>query len=397
MKKPELLAPVGSEESLYAALRFGADAIYLGGSMLQLRAKSAGFDDEALTHTIATAHEHGARAYVTCNSLANEDEISAVGEYAKRLHAAHADAAIVSDLGVLASMREACPELELHLSTQASCCNHAAARVYHELGIKRIVLAREMTLVDIRRLRDAVPPDLELEAFVHGAMCMAYSGRCLMSAEILKRSGNRGDCAQPCRWNYALMEEKRPGEYFPVFEEDGKSAILSSKDLNCIDILNEIRDAGVDSFKIEGRMKTGFYVATVVSAYRHAIDGDCPIELCKAELNAVSHRPYTTGFYKGDLPQNHSNDGAYVQDYLFAGSVLSYEDGFVMVRQRNHFEIGDVLEVVSPRALGLSFPVTQIYDMEGELRENAPHPLEILKVACPIELEAGDFLRRRAR
>ncbi len=391
----ELLSPAGDRESLEAALRFGADAVYIGGETLQLRAKSAGFDRETIVEAVKLAHGAGKRLYVTMNSLAKNGEIPLAGEYARFLKDAGVDAVIVSDIGVLAAVREGAPDLELHLSTQASCMNYAAARVYHRMGVKRIVLAREMSIDDIAELRAKTPASLELEAFVHGAMCMAYSGRCVISSYLTGRSGNRGECAQPCRWSYALLEEKRPGEYFPVEQEGGVTAILSSHDLNCIRILDELKAAGVTSFKIEGRMKTAFYAASVTRAYRMALDGTDTIDSCAAELELVKHRPYSEGFYHGYLKENHFNSGRYNHGAVFVGNVLDQKDGMLRVRQRNNFKVGQVLEILSPGRETAAFPVTDIMTESGEHRDAAPHPNEILYIPCPVRAEPGDFLRRR--
>ena len=381
-------------ESLEAALRFGADAVYVGGETLQLRARSAGFDRDALTAAVERVHREKKRLYVALNSLAKNEEIPLAGEYARALYRMGADAVIASDLGVISEIRRAAPELEIHLSTQASCMNYASARAYHDLGVKRIVLARETTVEDIARIRAMTPKTLELEAFVHGAMCMAVSGRCIIRSYLTGRSGNRGECAQPCRWSYALMEEKRPGEYFPIEEDGGYTAILSSHDLCCIDMLGELRDAGVTSFKIEGRMKTAYYVASVVNAYRMALDGG-DIEYCRRELEGVKHRPYSDGFYHGYVRNNHANDGRYRQECVFVGNILESRDGFLKVRQRNNFKVGQTLEILSPGRRAESFEVTRILTDTGEERDAAPHPNEILYIPCGIDAGAGDFLRRR--
>ena len=391
----ELLAPAGDRESLLAALRFGADAVYIGGETLQLRAKSAGFDRETLLEAVKLAHSAGKRLYVAMNSLAKNEEIPPAQEYARFLRDAGVDAAILSDIGVLTAVRESAPGLELHLSTQASCMNYAAARAWHDLGVKRIVLAREMSVDDIAQLRAKTPPSLELEAFVHGAMCMAYSGRCLLSSYLSGRSGNRGECAQPCRWSYALVEEKRPGEVFPLREEDGRSYLLSSHDLNCIRLLGELQAAGITSFKIEGRMKTAYYVASVTRAYRMALDGTDTVDNCAAQLELVKHRPYAQGFYHGYVKENHFNSGTYSHGAVFVGNVLGWRDGLLRVRQRNHFRVGQELEILTPGREIKSFPVTAIFTEAGENREAAPHPNEILYLPCPVRAEAGDFLRRR--
>ena len=395
MKNIELLAPCGDWESLEAAISFGADAVYLGGDLLQLRAAKSAFSGEKLAEAVEYVHKHNKRMYVTVNSFARNGELTPAGDYARYLRDIGVDAAIISDLGVFDAFASAAPELERHISTQANCQNYGAANVYYRLGAKRIVLAREMSLREIKELRENTPEDLELEAFVHGAMCMAYSGRCIISSFLTGRSGNRGECAQPCRWNYALTEEKRPGEYFPIEETDTGTAILSSHDLCCIGFLDKLRDAGISSFKIEGRMKTAYYVATAVNAYRMAIDGSAPVEVCMEELESLKHRPYSSGFYFGELKMGHANSGKYSQSCTFIGRVLSWDDGIARIQQRNNFKLGDTLEVLSPGRPGLSFQVEAISDQEGNPRQRAPHPNEVLLVPCPIELMPGDFLRRR--
>ena len=391
----ELLAPVGSMEALHAALRFGADAVYLGGPLLQLRAKSAGFTFDGIADAANTAHAKGKRLYATVNALAYPDEIDLLPAYANQLKDCGVDAAIVSDLGVLTAMHKACPQLELHVSTQASCTNHASALTWYGLGAKRIVLAREMTIEQIRDLKRRIPDDLELEAFVHGAMCMAYSGRCLLSSAILGRSGNRGDCAQPCRWSYALVEETRPNQSFPVMEEDNHSYVLSSRDLCCIGLLDELVDAGVTSLKIEGRMKTEYYVAVVTNAYRRVLDGTMTVEEAQKELLTVSHRPYTTGFYHGELPKDHSNAGVYTQTHRFAGVVLACENGVATVEQRNRFARGDMLEVVSPVLSRAVLHADEIEDESGAPVEIANRVKAVLKIKTDLPLAPGDLLRKK--
>ena len=382
-------------ESLRAALRFGADAVYLGGPLLQLRAKSAGFTFDEIADAAKQMHEKGKRLFVTVNALAFNDEIIELPAYGNRLLDCGVDAAIVSDLGVLTTLHRECPRLELHVSTQASCTNYASAKTWYELGAKRIVLAREMTVDEIRKLKRNIPDDLELEAFVHGAMCMAYSGRCLLSSAILGRSGNRGDCAQPCRWKYALVEETRPNQSFPIIEEGNTSYVLSSRDLCCIGLLDELIGAGVTSLKIEGRMKTEYYVAVVVNAYRRVLDGTMTVEEARRELDSVSHRPYTTGFYHGELPQDHSNAGVYTQTHRFAGAVLACENGIATVEQRNRFVKGDALEVVSPVLRNAVLSADDITDADGAPVEVANKVKQILRIKTDLPLAPGDLLRLR--
>jgi putative protease len=391
----ELLAPVGSKAALDAALRFGADAVYLGGPLLQLRAKSAGFSFDEIEQAAKLVHAKGKRLYATVNALATSEEIDRLPAYANQLKDCGVDAAIVSDLGVLTTMHRACPALELHVSTQASCQNYAAAMAWYGLGARRIVLAREMTVEQIKTLKSRIPDDLELEAFVHGAMCMAYSGRCLLSSAILGRSGNRGDCAQPCRWSYALVEETRQNQSFPIVQEGNYSYILSSRDLNCIGLLDELIDAGVTSLKIEGRMKTEYYVAVVVNAYRRVLDGTMTPDEAQTELLTVSHRPYTTGFYHGELPEDHSNAGVYTQTHRFVGTVLSCENGVATIEQRNRFAKGDALEVVSPVLTNAVLHADEITDETGAPVGLAKRVKAILHIKTDLPLKPGDLLRKR--
>ena len=395
MNRTELLAPAGDMECVKTAARFGADAVYIGGNMLQLRAKNAGFTGEGVAEAAEYLHGLGKKLYVTVNSFAYNSEIPSCAEYARFLESVGVDAVIISDLGVLAEFGDAAPNLERHISTQANCMNYRTAQIYASMGAKRIVLAREMSLEDIAELHDKLGNEVELEAFVHGAMCMAYSGRCMISSYLTGRSGNRGACTQPCRWNYALVEEKRPGEFFPVEETDEGTAVLSSHDLCCVEILDKLSAAGVYSFKIEGRMKSSFYVATAVNAYRKAIDGTLPIEKCREELDCLQHRPYSTGFYLGEVKNGHNNDGLYRSARRFIANVLDWEDGILKLRQRNHFKVGDVLEVLSPNTEPVSFPVLWIRNEEGEEQETAPHPNQTVFVPCDIPLRSGDILRRK--
>ena len=393
----ELLAPAGSQESLETALYFGADAVYCGGPLLQLRAESAGFDLPGLARAIETAHAAGKKLYVAVNCFARNEEIARAGEYGRTLLEMGADAAIVSDLGVIAALREACPELPIHVSTQANALNYKTVEVFRRLGAARVVLGREMTLAEIEALRGKTQ-GIELEVFVHGAMCMAYSGRCLLSSFLNRRSGNRGECSQPCRWNYYLVEEKRANTLIPVREEDGATAILSSVDLKALALLPRLIAAGVASFKIEGRMKSPYYVGTVVNAYRQFLDGKATLEACDAELECASHRPYGTGFYFGEAQAEPNNDGRYRSACTFIARVLGPAGtGMVAAEMRNRFSVGDVLEVVSPHSMGLSFPVTRIVGADGAEKRTADLVQERVTLDCPFPLAAGDLLRARVR
>ena len=403
MNQLELLAPAGDLERLRTALRFGADAVYVGGPQMQLRAGSVGFSMDDLAEAVREAHALNRRLYVTVNAFASNSEIDALGDYAQALKALGADAVIVSDLGAIAAIRRAAPDLDVHVSTQANCLNYAAAQVYANLGATRVVLGREMSLTEIAELRAKTPASLELEAFVHGAMCMAYSGRCMISAYLSGRSANRGACAQSCRWTYHLMEEKRPGQFFPVEEDDRGTTILSSLDLCCIDFLDRIAAAGVTSFKIEGRMKSPYYVATVVNAYRKRLDAlmtgtadDMQLALLRRELNAASHRPYSSGFYFGELKHHAPDEGAYLQDCTFVGVVRErLSGGRILFECRNRIREGDRVELLSPDSLGLSFVAGNIRSESGLPEPAAARPSEIYSMDCGCPAAPGDLLRMR--
>lgn len=400
MQSIELLSPAGDLECLETALHFGADAVYVGGPKLQLRAANVGFTIETLSRAVSAAHRAGRKLYVTVNSFATNMEIPEIPAYARELSALGVDAVIVADVGVLAEIKKAAPDLPVHVSTQANCGNYAAARVYHALGASRIVLAREMTLEAIAELRAHIPDELELETFVHGAMCMAYSGRCLLSAYLTGRSGNRGVCAQPCRWRYALVEETRPGEYFPVFEDARGTTVLSSRDLCAVSFLDRLADAGVTSFKIEGRMKSPYYVATVTNAYRQALDalarGETPdTDALMRELGAASHRDFSRGFYFGEIPSEPAAGDGYAQDCVFAGVVRAAEPGRITFEQRNRVRAGDALEVLAPGENVRTFTVGAMTAPDGSATDDARLPAALYSADCPFSLAPGDILRIR--
>ncbi len=319
----ELLAPAGGMEQLECAIHFGADAVYLAGKRYGMRRRATNFNDEGIAAAAALAHRHGVKVYVTANTLMKDEDVAGLPDYFAMLQDAGVDAAIVSDMGALTICRRVAPKLDLHLSTQASCMNAEAAKAYYELGVRRVVVAREMSLADIARMRDAIPSDLEIEAFVHGAMCMAYSGRCLMSDYMAgpHRGANNGHCTQPCRWKYTLVEETRPGEPIEVIEDGPASFIMSSTDMNMLSHLRELSQAGVDSIKIEGRAKGAYYVASAVNAYRHVLDGH-DAAVWQAELETTSHRPYSTGFYFGAPGQNQGSK-EYARDYQMVARVVA--------------------------------------------------------------------------
>lgn len=351
LKKPELLAPAGGMDQLAYAVHFGADAVYLACDRFGLRQRAANFSLDELPRAVALAHAADVRVYVTLNAAMGGDDIAALPAYLEALAEAGADAFIVSDLGAVRLAKRYAPGVGVHISTQASCMNAEAALAWYELGAKRIVCAREMSVADIAAMRAAIPDDLELEAFVHGAMCMAVSGRCLISDHLNSRSANKGHCTQPCRWTYALVEETRPDERFPIGEDENGSFILSSKDLNMLHHLDDLARAGVDSVKIEGRVKKAYYVATVVNAYRQVLDGADPADFDR-DLEAVSHRPYSTGFFYGSAEQA-PHGPEYAQTHALAGTVEACEprdDGLfdVLIDLRNRFFEGDALEVLSP-------------------------------------------------
>lgn len=392
----ELLAPAGDLECLEVALRFGADAVYVGGPMMQLRAASAGLTLEEVAQGVELCHKAGKKLYVTVNCFAKDDVIEQLPAYGQTLYELGVDGVIVSDLGAVSVLRNAVPDLPVHISTQANCQNAAAAMVYYNMGVRRVVLARETSLEEIAKMKTLLPPDMEIEAFVHGAMCMAFSGRCFISSMLTGRSGNQGECTQPCRWGYHLTEQKRPGEFFPIEEHENGTNILSSRDLCCLSLVDDLKKAGVVSFKIEGRMKTPYYVATVVRAYRNKIDGTAPDELLLQELEAVSHRPYSTGFYLGDMFRYKPDEQLpYVTTCSFAGTVLAKEEGRVLIEQRSKFSVGDTLEIVSPRFFGGSFVVESITDEEGTPQESANHAMQKVWVNCDEPLEVGDLVRTR--
>ncbi len=365
----ELLAPAGGMEQLRAAVLFGADAVYLAADKFGMRARAANFPMEEIPAAVAFAHARGVKVHVTCNILMHPDDIDGLPEYFRALDAAGVDALIIGDLGAFAVAGEVVPRIERHVSTQASVANAAAARVWHSLGAKRVVCAREMSLADIARLRQDAPPDLEIEAFAHGAMCMAVSGRCLISSYLTGRSGNKGHCTQPCRWSYQLgtaspsefllEEEKRPGEFFPIEQDDRGTFIMNAKDMNMLAHLRELACAGVDSIKIEGRNKKAFYVASVVGAYRRVLDGE-PAEAVADELLAVSHRPYGTGFYFEEAEQAPTYDG-YEQETMHVADIVARDGRFLYALCRNRFAEGDELEVLAPHTAARSLAVRDLH------------------------------------
>ena len=404
MRKMELLAPVGGMEQLKAAVRFGADAVYGGMKSYGLRAFAGNFDIEQLKEAVAYTHAHHAKFYVTMNILAEDDQLSGMVEAAKQALACGVDAAIVSDLGAAVLLHQQVPELPIHVSTQANITNAATARIWQQTaGVERIVLSRELSMEQIAAMRDHLPEELELEAFVHGAMCVAYSGRCLLSAALLGRSGNKGACAQPCRWQYHVVEEKRPGEYLPICEDEHGTYLFSSNDLCMLPHLPQLQQAGIASLKIEGRMKTAYYVATVVSAYRQALDvlenqgveafqNELPHLM--EELGKASHRASNTGFYFS-APTPPAGAAGFTQSMEYVGDILSdaKPGETALVRLKNRFYVGDTLEALTP-AGSQPFPVTSmVLDATGESVETASVAGTILRMTFPFAVGTGDLLR----
>ncbi len=406
MKKPELLAPAGDLEKLKIAVLYGADAVYFGGEMFSLRAGAGNLSLADMAEGIAFCHAHGVKCYLAMNIFAHNEDIEPLRTYLASIKELSLDAFIVSDPGIVMLIREIIPQAEIHLSTQANMTNYETAKFWYRMGVKRIVLARELTFEEIREIRENTPQDLEYEAFVHGAMCISYSGRCLLSNFMIERDANRGQCAHPCRWKYALVEEQRPGQYYPVEEDDRGTYILNSRDLCMIGSIPQLVDAGISSLKIEGRMKSVFYVATVVAAYRRAIDAYCEDpehyvfrEEWMAELKKVSHREFTTGFYfhkPTNLDQNYQTS-AYTRDYTFTGMVRSYdpETGYAIVEQRNKMVIGDEIEVFGPHTDFFTQTLREMYNEDGEAIQAAPHPQQILKIRMEQPVEANFMLRKK--
>ena len=413
---PELLSPAGNFEKLKAALLYGADAVYLAGTRFGMRSAADNFTDEELFDAVSYVHERGKKLYLTLNTMPHGYEYPAMREFLNRIKGYGIDAFIVADLGVLATVKELIPDMEIHISTQASIVSPEAARAYAALGAKRLVLARELGLDEIKAIRDGLDESIELEAFVHGAMCVSYSGRCLLSHALTGRDANRGACAQPCRWEYTITEEKRPETPFPIEQNELGSFIMSSKDMCTIGIIPELIDAGIDSFKIEGRMKSAYYTAVVTNSYRMAIDkylkegeGYSFDPALMGELESVSHREYCTGFYLDDpikSPQLSTMNGYIREKAYFATAIEPCEallpagveeengDGRLYpFIQRNKVSVGDIAEVISPGRIGRGFTVTEMYGEDGSPIESAPHPSMKFFVRVPFDVSVGDIMR----
>ena len=417
-KKPELLIPASSLEVLKTAVRFGADAVYIGGEAFSLRAKAKNFSREEMAEGIAFAHKYGVKVYVTANILAHNGDLEEAARYFKELAGMQPDtpdALIISDPGMFMLAKEICPQIERHISTQANNTNYQTYRFWWEQGAKRVVSARELSLREIGEIRKNIPEEMEIESFIHGAMCISYSGRCLLSNYFTGRDANKGACTHPCRWKYAVMEETRPGEYLPVYENERGTYIFNSKDLCMIEYIPEMVEAGIDSFKIEGRMKTALYVAAVARTYRKAIDDYFEAEekyrenmsWYKAEIAKCTYRQFTTGFYFGKPDENTQiyDNNTYVNEYIYLGIVeesrlaqtgnaqTEYNSKLVRISQRNKFCVGDTIEIMKPSGENLETVVRAMYTEEGEAVESAPHPKQVLWLELSEEAEQYDLLR----
>lgn len=403
-RKPELLIPASSLEVLKTAVVFGADAVYIGGEAFGLRAKAKNFSMEDMREGIEFAHQHGVKVHVTANILAHNSDLEGVREYFEELRELKPDALIIADPGVFDIAKEVCPEIDRHVSTQANNTNYGTYNFWYRQGAKRVVSARELSLNEIRELRAHIPEDLEIETFVHGAMCISYSGRCLLSNYFTGRDANRGACTHPCRWKYAVVEETRPGEYMPVYENERGTYIFNSKDLCMIEHIPELIDAGIDSFKIEGRMKTALYVATVARTYRKAIDDYlADPELYRKnmpwyldQISNCTYRKFTTGFFFGkpDDDAQIYDSNTYVKEYTYLGIAGEIKDGMCRIEQRNKFATGEQIEIMKPDGTNLEAIVERIVNENGEEQESAPHPKQVLYVGLSVCPEKYDILRR---
>lgn len=404
IKKPELLAPAGDMERLMAAVKYGADAVYLGGTTFGMRAAPANFTDEQLPEAVSYCHERGVKVYLTCNVLPRNDELSQLPSFLENAQKSGVDALIISDIGVLQYAKKYAPKLEIHISTQSGIVNYATAKAFYEMGAKRIVTARELKLTEIAEIRDNIPSDMDIECFVHGAMCVSFSGRCLISNYLVSRDANRGECAQPCRWKYTLMEEKRPGQHFPVFEGDGGTYLFNSKDMCMIEHIPEMVKAGITSFKIEGRAKSAYYVAVVTNAYRKAIDAYWenpsddykPDQWLVDEMRKISYRDYCTGFFYGDVADdaNISYKGGYNREWDVMAIVEKWENGIAYCSQRNRFFEGDELEAMITSGKPFKVIAKNLKNEEGEVIEATNHPMMKFTFECDIPLEDETILRK---
>ena len=403
-KKPELLIPASNLEVLKTAVIFGADAVYIGGEAFGLRAKAKNFSLEDMREGIAFAHERGVKVYVTANILAHNYDLEGARKYFGELKEIKPDALIISDPGMFTLAKEVCPEIEIHISTQANNTNYLTYDFWYKMGATRVVSARELSLAEIKQIREHIPEDMEIESFIHGAMCISYSGRCLLSNYFTGRDANHGACTHPCRWKYAVVEESRPGEYLPVYENERGTYIFNSKDLCMIEYIPEIVDAGIDSLKIEGRMKTALYVATVARTYRKALDDFMEseekyrenMEWYKAEIGKCTYRQFTTGFYFGKPDENTQiyDSNTYINEYIYLGICGEInEKGLVRIEQRNKFSVGDVIEIMKPNGENVETKVLAMFNEDGESMDCCPHPKQIVYLQLDKQPEVYDILR----
>lgn len=411
-RHPELLIPASSLEVLKIAVIYGADAVYIGGEAFGLRAKAKNFSLAEMAEGVEFAHEHNVKVYVTANILAHNRDLSGVREYFEELKQVNPDALIISDPAIFTIAKEVLPEMEIHISTQANNTNYGTFNFWYGLGAKRVVTARELSLEEIKEIRKNIPEDLEIETFIHGAMCISYSGRCLLSSFMAGRDANQGACTHPCRWKYSVVEESRPGEYMPVYENERGTYIFNSKDLCMIEHIPELVDSGIDSLKIEGRMKTALYVATVARTYRMAIDDykkdieyyKSRIPLYKEEISKCTYRQYTTGFFFGKPDENTQiyDSNTYMKEYTYLGIVgekyignhENIEGDCYHIEQRNKFSVGETVEIMKRNGENQKVIVQAIYNEEGDSMESAPHPKQSLYINVGIELNKYDIIRR---
>ena len=405
LKKPELLAPAGTLEKMKMALLYGADAVYLGGKLYGLRALGGNFTKEELREAVEFAHALHKKVYVTVNIFPHNSDLAGLPDYLRYLQEIGVDALLVADLGVFMMAKETIPDMELHISTQANNTNYETYRFWYNLGAKRVVTARELSLAEIKEIREHIPDDMEIETFIHGAMCISYSGRCLLSNFMAGRDANQGACTHPCRWKYSVVEEKRPGEYMPVFENERGTFIFNSKDLCMVEHMEDILTSGIDSLKIEGRMKTALYVATVARTYRKAID-DCMespekyhanMPWYQEQISNCTYRQFTTGFFYGKPDENTQiyDSNTYVREYTYLGFAEEIDErGLARLTQRNKFSVGETIEVMKPDGRDLPVKVLRICDEEGSDMESCPHPKQKIYVDLGIELSNQDLLRR---
>ena len=404
MNRIELLSPAGDLERLKIAFHYGADAVYLGGSLFGLRANAINFSLEEIDYAVKYAHNLGKKVYVTANILAHNYDLEGARKYFGELKEIKPDALIISDPGMFTLAKEVCPEIEIHISTQANNTNYLTYDFWYKMGATRVVSARELSLAEIKQIREHIPEDMEIESFIHGAMCISYSGRCLLSNYFTGRDANHGACTHPCRWKYAVVEESRPGEYLPVYENERGTYIFNSKDLCMIEYIPEIVDAGIDSLKIEGRMKTALYVATVARTYRKALDDFMEseekyrenMEWYKAEIGKCTYRQFTTGFYFGKPDENTQiyDSNTYINEYIYLGICGEIDEkGLVRIEQRNKFSVGDVIEIMKPNGENVETKVLKMLNEEGEEMDSCPHPKQIVYLQLDKQPEVYDILR----